>query len=62
MEQMAMEVGRRVDDRPLLRRLGLTSEKPLPWLLLAVLWLAAFSIFPLLYAIYRSFFESTSSG
>lgn len=32
-------------------------DGPTPWLALAVLWLLAFTIFPLLFALYRSLFE-----
>jgi multiple sugar transport system permease protein len=49
--------GRHSPDKPShLRRAGEIWDGPTPWLILAVLWLAAFSIFPFLFAVYRSFF------
>ena len=40
----------------LLQRMGGVWDGPAPWLILALLWLAAFSIFPFFFALYRSFF------
>ncbi len=48
--------------RPLAERLGFTFERPGPWLWLPLLWLAAFSLFPFFFAIYRSLFEFDSSA
>lgn len=68
MEQATASAGPgrsfREERRPLLERLGFTFERPGPWLALALLWLAAFSLFPFFFAIYRSLFEfdSSSSG
>jgi len=41
----------------LTQRLGLSWDRPLPWLSLAMLWLLSFSIFPLIFALYRSLYE-----
>jgi len=48
-----------VDTRP--RRKFWSGENPLFWLIPAVLFLLLYSIFPLLFNIYRSFFEFSSS-
>jgi multiple sugar transport system permease protein len=64
MGQVALPARRTVAERrrPLRERLGLTSDHPLPWLALSLGWLAVFSVFPFLYAVYRSLFSYDASG
>src|SRR5215218_5975149 len=61
---IGMVTGRHSPDKPSqLKRAGEIWDGPAPWLVLAVLWLAAFSIFPFLFAVYRSFFGlNTQTG